>query len=134
MILASVDVGNAPLSFHIRRRLRLGGQLQHGRVLTHAQTSEQHDLPVWELKRIVMYTRLFLVDLSEPGHFRSELSSCRPFRKGTHSTSFSNATSVPGRRHTATFGSPTPAKPPVIELLNFADTSLSPTFAGRDAT
>jgi len=54
MILASVDVGNAPLSFHIRRRLRLGGQLQHGRVLTYAQTSEQHDLPVWELKRIVI--------------------------------------------------------------------------------
>jgi hypothetical protein len=25
-------------------------------------------------------------------------------------------------------------KPPVIELLNFVDTSLSPTFAGRDAT
>ena len=36
--------------------------------------------------------------------------------------------------HTATFGSPTAAKPPVIELLNFVDTSLSPTFAGRDAT
>src|SRR5271168_2189373 len=53
-------------------------------------------------------------------------------RACSHSTSFSNATSVPGRRHTATFGSPTAAKPPVIELLNFVDTSLSPTFAGRD--
>ena len=46
----------------------------------------------------------------------------------------SNATSVPGRRHTATVGSSTAAKPRVTELLNFVVTNLSPTFAGRDAT
>jgi hypothetical protein len=79
---ASAEVDNARLRFCIDRRARLRGQLQHGRVLTYAQTSEQHDLPVWELKRIVMYTWLFLVDLPEPGHFRSKLSSRRPFREG----------------------------------------------------
>src|SRR5262249_32362207 len=52
----------------------------------------------------------------------------------SNSISFSNATSVPGSRHTATFGSPTAAKPRVIEWLNCVVTSLSPTFAGRDAT
>src|SRR5436190_21053511 len=50
------------------------------------------------------------------------------------STSFSNAISVPGRRHAATLGSSTAAKPRVMELLNWVVTSLSPTFAGRDAT
>src|SRR5262249_43195809 len=52
----------------------------------------------------------------------------------SNSISFSNATSVPGRRHTATFGSPTAAKPRVIEWLNCVVTSWAPTFAGRDAT
>src|SRR5215831_3593050 len=50
----------------------------------------------------------------------------------SNSISFSNATSVPGSRHTATFGSPTAVKPRVIELLNCVVTRLSPTFAGRD--
>src|SRR5262249_5348085 len=36
-------------------------------------------------------------------------------------------------RHTATFGSPMAAKPRVRKS-NFVVTSLSPTFAGRDAT
>ena len=49
-------------------------------------------------------------------------------------TSRSNAISVPGRTHSATFGSPTAANPRVKELSNLADISLSPTFAGRDAT
>src|SRR5262249_31854901 len=48
----------------------------------------------------------------------------------SNSISFSNATSVPGSRHTGTFGSPTAANPRVIELLNCVVTSLSPTFAG----
>ena len=47
---------------------------------------------------------------------------------------FLNATSVPGSRQTATFGSPTAAKPRVIDFAKSVTTSLSPTFAGRDAT
>jgi len=39
--------------------------------------------------------------------------------KGSYLTSFSNATSVPGKRHTATFGSPIAANPRVMEFLNF---------------
>jgi ABC transporter substrate binding protein len=47
----------------------------------------------------------------------------------SYSTSFSNATSVPGKRHTATFGSSIAANPRLMEYWNFVVTSLSPTFA-----
>jgi hypothetical protein len=54
--------------------------------------------------------------------------------EGSHSTFSSNAISVPGNRHTATFGSPTAAKPRVMDFLNLVVTSLSSIWAGRDAT
>src|SRR6266446_9564041 len=47
-------------------------QLQHGCVLAFAQPGEQHGLPVGELKRIVMHTRLADVDLPELRHFLFE--------------------------------------------------------------
>jgi uncharacterized protein DUF892 len=62
----------------------------------------------------------------------SMFGSSRP-NGWSRSTSLSNATSEPGRRHTATFGSPMAAKPRVRKS-NFVVTSRSPTFAGRDAT
>jgi hypothetical protein len=40
--------------------------LQHDRVLTCAQPSELHDLPVGELQRVVMHVGLLQVDLPEP--------------------------------------------------------------------
>src|SRR5262249_39059065 len=58
----------------------------------------------------------------------------RRTKKRSYSTSFSNAISVPGKRHTATFGSPIAANPRVREFGNLVVTSLSPSFAGRDAT
>src|SRR6201993_2462853 len=48
------------------------------------------------------------------------------------SISRSNATSVPGMRQTATFGSPIEQNPPVTECLKRVVTRLSPTFAGRE--
>ena len=67
---------------------------------------------------------------------RANLSATFWFGKSEwrYSTSCSNAISVPGRTHTATFGSPTAANPRVKELSNLVEISLSPTFAGRDAT
>jgi hypothetical protein len=53
---------------------------------------------------------------------------------GSHSTFSSNVISVPGNRQTATCGSPTAAKPRVMELLNLVVTSLSSIWAGRFAT
>jgi hypothetical protein len=37
-------------------------------VLTFAQLSELHDLPVGELQRVVMHVGLLQVDLPEPSH------------------------------------------------------------------
>jgi hypothetical protein len=109
-------------------------RVQRSRLLILTETGEQHNLPVGELECVVMHVRLLLLDLSETVPLLPELRFGKKPRAFPYSTSFSNATSVPGRRHTATFGSPTAAKPPVIELLNLVDASLSPTVAGRDAT
>src|SRR5439155_11636466 len=66
--------------------------------------------------------------------FFPSLAFAKKAKKRSYLTSFSNATSVPGKRHTAMFGSPIAANPRVIEFWNFIVTSSSPTFAGRDAT
>ena len=49
-------------------------------------------------------------------------------------TSLSKASSVPGSKQTATLGSSTEAKPRVTVWGKLVDTSLSPTFAGRDVS
>src|SRR5215470_4422541 len=66
--------------------------------------------------------------------FVPSLTCGRKAKKRSYLTSCSNATSVPGNRHTATFGSPMAANPRVMEFSNILVTSSSPTFAGRDAT
>src|SRR5947208_15935273 len=68
------------------------------------------------------------------GTFYPSLAFAKKANQRSYLTSFSNAPSVPGKRHTATFGSPIAANPRVIEFWNFIVTSSSPTFAGRDAT
>ena len=108
------------------RGARRSRQLQHGRVLAFAQPGEQNDLSVGKLQRVVVHRHLFHVDLPEPSY----LSATFWFGKSEwrYSTSCSNAISVPGRTHTATFGSPTAANPRVKELSNLVEISLSPTF------
>jgi hypothetical protein len=44
-------------------------QLQHRRVLTLAEISDQHDLSIRELERIVVHCRVLVVDLAEARHF-----------------------------------------------------------------
>ena len=48
------------------RGARRSRQLQHGRVLTFAQSGEQNDLSVGKLERVVVHRRLFQVDLPKP--------------------------------------------------------------------
>src|SRR5260370_24607804 len=50
--------------------------------------------------------------------FFPSLAFAKNAKKRSYLTSFSNATSVPGKRHTATFGSPIAANPRVMEFLN----------------
>ena len=52
------DDSNALLLLRFLRRARSSWQLQHSRLLSHAELGEQHNLPVGELKRVVMYMRL----------------------------------------------------------------------------
>ena len=47
--------------------------MQHDGVLTFAQPGHDHDLPVGELKRIVMHVGLVFVDLLETSHLLAEL-------------------------------------------------------------
>jgi hypothetical protein len=55
-----------PLVYFIRRG-RIGRQLQYGRVLTFAQSRQQHDLPVRKFQRVVMCVRFIELDLTELG-------------------------------------------------------------------
>src|ERR1700676_1041720 len=80
-VSASADDGNPLLLLRFLRRARSSWQLQHSRLLTHAEPGEQHNLPVGELKRVVMHVRLLLLDLPEPSHFPPELFPRHPVRE-----------------------------------------------------
>jgi hypothetical protein len=67
------DDRNAPLLLRFLRSARSSWQLQHDGVLTFAQPGHEHDLPVGELKRIVMHVGLAFVDLLEASHLLAEL-------------------------------------------------------------
>src|SRR5215813_11427533 len=55
------------------RRPASAGQLQHCRVLALTKISNQHDLPVRELQRIMMRCRPIEIHLPETGNFVSRL-------------------------------------------------------------
>jgi len=82
-------------------------------VLTFAQLVEQHDLSTGKLQHIVVHVWLVLLTCRIRATVLPTLRFGKTPMSLTHSTSFSNAISVPGRTHTATFGSPTAAKPRV---------------------
>jgi hypothetical protein len=50
------------------RRLWLGRELQHGRLLTCTEMREQHDLAVGKLQRIMMRAGIVRVHLPESRH------------------------------------------------------------------
>jgi hypothetical protein len=104
-------------------------------VLAFAQPGEQHGLPVGELQRIVVHPRVTsMLICRNRATFLPSFIFGKRLKVRSYLTSFSNATSVPGKRHTATFGAPIAASPRVMEFLNFVVTNSSPTFAGREAT
>src|ERR1700730_5677071 len=67
-VSASADDGNPLLLLRFLRRARSSWQLQHSRLLTHAEPGEQHNLPVGELKGIMVRTWIVYVHLPEPSH------------------------------------------------------------------
>ena len=114
-----------------------GWQLEYRRPLAFAQTGDQHDLPVGEFQGVVMHVRAVHIDPPESSDLISKLTELHAWK---HAAKRMVALHLAlechfgaGRRHTATFGSPMAANPRVRKS-NFVVTSLSPTFAGRDAT
>ena len=104
-------------------------QLKHGRMLTFTQPREQHDRPARKFERVSMPVRA-IAYIAEPGQALAELLFRKKAIAPSYLTSASNASSVPGGRHTEMSGSPTAAKPRVIELGKCVETSLSPTLVG----
>jgi hypothetical protein len=52
----------------------LGGKLKHGRFLTFKDECQQHHISVWKFQRVVMGSRVVLVDLPEDGRLLVEQS------------------------------------------------------------
>jgi hypothetical protein len=52
---ASADVCRALRSFRLDNTLWIDWQLKNRRLLTFNQERQQHDLTVWEFKRVVVY-------------------------------------------------------------------------------
>jgi hypothetical protein len=102
-------------------------QLQDRGDLAWDQAGEADDLTVGEFERIVM--RMPVLKVATLTFVRRV--SMQFF---SNSTVWSKASSVPGRRQTATVRSFTPANPLVIAFGNRVETSFSPLLAARDAT
>jgi hypothetical protein len=115
-------------------RMRTSRQLKYRCTLAHTQACQQSHLAAGEFERVVMFIGIVQVDLPEARHILAQLLVREESERMMHLTSRSNTNSVPGRRQTATFGSPTAANPRVNSFTNWVETSLSPTFAGRFAT
>jgi hypothetical protein len=59
----STDVRNPLLSFYLSRRARLRRKLEHRCFLTCKHVGQQRDLPIGKFQRIMMRSRVSLVDL-----------------------------------------------------------------------
>ena len=119
-VCKSTDVRNPFLGFDFRRCNRLRRKLKHRCFLTLQQVSQQHHLPVRKFQRIMMSSRVVLVDLPKDGcrvieHLAlppKQPAWATPYRSG-------KASSVPGRTQTAVLASSGAANPlvPGIEVL-----------------
>lgn len=120
------------------RFLRLRRKLEHSHALAFAKMRQQHDLAVGKLQRIMVRAGVVPVHLPEPcdpvrqrfGPPEQKLEACEM----ALDLFSSKATSVPGRRQTASLGSSSAEKPREVVFQNCVVTSLSPTLAGLVAT
>jgi hypothetical protein len=74
--LRSADVRDSFLSLHLGCGRGLCRKLEHCCFLTFEYVSEEHHLPVWKFQRIMMCSRVVLVDLPEDS---SRVIDCIPF-------------------------------------------------------
>jgi hypothetical protein len=106
--------------------------LKHPRVLAFRQQIHENCFSVRKREGIVMLTQRARLDLAKSGYAKAGVLVDNQLQ--LYLTSRSNASSVPGSRHTAAFGSSFAAKPRVDVPLKLVVTSVSPTLAGRDTT
>jgi hypothetical protein len=66
-VCESADVRDPFLGLRLGCGSGLCGKLEHCCFLTFEHVSEEHHLPVWKFQRIMMCSRVVLVDLPEDG-------------------------------------------------------------------
>jgi hypothetical protein len=88
-VCKSTDVSNPYLGFDFGRGNWLGRKLEHRYFLTFKQVGQQHHLAVRKFQRIVMRSRVVLVDLPKDGgrviegtRFPAEQAAVRPTTYG----------------------------------------------------
>jgi hypothetical protein len=74
-VCKSTDVGDPFLVLHFGRSHGLCWKLEHCRFLAFHHVRQEYDLSIWKFQRIMMSSRLVLVDLPEDG---------RPMIDSTH--------------------------------------------------
>ena len=130
----STDVRNPFLGFYFGRCNRLRRKLEHRCFLTLQQVSQEYHLPIGKFQRIMMGSRVVLIDLPKDGRrviedlrFPTEPpASAAPYRSGEGKfCSRKNA-----NRRVAIFRR-SKARVPVMKCCVL---SFSPTLAGRDFT
>src|SRR5258705_10612778 len=106
-------------------------QLQYSRPLATLEMRHENDVSVWQFERVMMSVGIVLIYLAKSSN--SEVSGLRPNPALMEFHVLIKSQFGPGSRQTTTFGSPSAAKPRVPPE-NDVVISISPTFAGRDAT
>ena len=120
------------LPLALGRRLRR--ELEHGCFLTFKQVGQHHDLPVGKFERVVMGSRLFLVDLSEDGRCVIELG-CLPAKQPAGYTLYlAGKGELRSGKNTNCGTDVFRGANPRVPVLKLWVVNLSPTLAGRDFT
>ena len=114
--------------------LRACRQLQHGGGLTGDKPRDQHHLATRKFERVMMDVRIVHIELPEPGNLVLHARLPEQTESAVIFDLLLEGEFGAGSRQTTTSGSPTAAKPRVIDFENSVTTSLSPTLAGREAT
>jgi hypothetical protein len=119
----SAGIGNALLSFLLGGSCRLRRKLKDRCFLTVAKHGQQDDAPIWEFERVVMRSRLLLVDLSKDcdcltnGQFSS--SGCGRYLLGERK--LCSRKKADGRRRIFGCGEPARAGPEISSCKLVAD-------------
>jgi hypothetical protein len=103
-------------------------------VLTLTEISNQHDLSIRELERIVVHFRVLEVDLAEASHFVRQFPGGQKREPSVAFDFFFEYKFCPWQQADGYARLPGITEAALMDLGKCVVTSLSPTLAGRDAT